>query len=83
MGKKPKELLIKDFETKLIKMGKLPQNSLRTLKEVVDAKKDFKKKKTTSHKVNEIRKNATLLINDLIDYSQRKDLMEFEKTVFL
>ena len=31
------------------------------------------------HKVDEVRKNAALLINDLIDYSQRSDLIALEK----
>jgi hypothetical protein len=79
-GKKNHEGLIREFEDSLIKTGKLTQNSLKTLKEIANTKKDFKKKKTTSHKIDEVRKNATILINELIDYSQRRDLLEIEKT---
>jgi hypothetical protein len=46
----------------------------------VNARAEFKKGKSNSHKIEEARKSASLLINDLIDYSQRKDLMNFEKT---
>ena len=32
-----------------------------------------------SHKVDNARKDAVILINDLIEYSQRKDLVTMEK----
>ena len=45
-------------------------------------KKEFKKGKLNSRKVDDARKNATILINDLVEYSQRKDLMALEKSRF-
>ncbi|MCH8945992.1 MAG: nucleotidyltransferase domain-containing protein, partial [Nanoarchaeota archaeon] len=80
LGKNSQEKMVKVFEKELIKTGKLPQQSLRTLKNVIDARAEFKKGKSNSHKIDEARKTATLLINDLVDFSQRKDLMEIEKT---
>ncbi|MCH8329750.1 MAG: hypothetical protein IIB81_05175 [Nanoarchaeota archaeon] len=72
--------MINEFEKEIIKTGKLPQQSLRTLKDIVAARVEFKKGKSDSHKIDDARKAASLLINDLVDFSQRKDLMEIEKT---
>ncbi|MEN7982058.1 MAG: nucleotidyltransferase domain-containing protein [Nanoarchaeota archaeon] len=79
LGRKSQAVLIEEFEKKLIKTGKLPRNSLRILEKVVDARKEFKKGKSNSHKVDLARKNASILINDLIEYSQRCDLAFMEK----
>ncbi len=80
LGKNSQEKMINVFEKELVKTGKLPQQSLRTLKNIIDARVEFKKGKSNSHKIDEARKTAALLINDLVDFSQRKDLMEMEKT---
>jgi len=79
LGKNSQSNMIHEFEAKLVKTGKLPQQSLRILKSIIITKTEFKKGKSDSHKINETRKDATILINDLIDYSQRKDLMNMEK----
>jgi len=82
LGKRSKEKTIEEFEKKLVKTGKLSPQSLRILKDVVNAKKEFKKGKLNSHKIDDARKNAMILINDLIEYSQRKDLAVMEKSRF-
>jgi uncharacterized protein (UPF0332 family)/predicted nucleotidyltransferase len=80
LGKKSQEKTIEDFKNKLVKTGKFPQQSLRVLENITNAKKEFKKGKSNSHKIDEARKNSMILINDLIEYSQRKDLMSLEKS---
>ena len=80
LGKKSQEKLIEEFENKLIKTGKFSHQSLRILKGITNTKKEFKKGKSNLHKIDEARKNAAILINDLIEYSQRKDLMALEKS---
>lgn len=80
LGKKSQEKIIEDFKNRLIKTGKFPQQSLRILEKIINAKKEFKKGKSNSHKIDEARKNSMILINDLIEYSQRKDLMSIEKS---
>ena len=72
--------MIADFEMQLIKTGKLSENSLRILKDIVHAKSEFKKGKSSAHKIEDARKGAAILINELIDYSQRKDLAILDKT---
>lgn len=80
-GKKSSAKLIEDFETELVKKGKMPKKHLEIINEIVDAKKTIKssKKKAELHKIDKIRRNTSILINDLIDYTQRKDLINLEK----
>lgn len=63
-----------------MKTGKFTPQHLRILKKIIEARKEFKKGKSTSHKIDEARKNASILINDLIEYSQRCDLVSLEKS---
>lgn len=77
-GKKTQTEAVSAFEA-LVKQGKLTQNHLKILRDVITAKAEFKKGKLDSRKVDEARKNASILINDLIDYSQRSDLIGMER----
>ncbi|MEK6840717.1 MAG: nucleotidyltransferase domain-containing protein [Nanoarchaeota archaeon] len=77
-GKKTRTEIVSAFE-ELVKQGKFTQNHTKILRDVIAAKTEFKKGKLDSRKVDEARKNASILINDLIDYSQRADLMGMEK----
>ncbi len=52
---------------------------MRILNDIVKAKADFKKGKLDSHKVDSARKNASMLINNLIEYSQRCELISLDK----
>ncbi len=79
VGKMSQEKTIEKFEKDFVKKGKFSQYNLRTLKNIVQVKKEFKKGKIDSHKINNARKDTTILINDLIDYSQRCDLASIEK----
>ncbi|MAG10984.1 hypothetical protein CMI44_01595 [Candidatus Pacearchaeota archaeon] len=74
IGKKAQAVMISEFEKDFVKKGKFTAQHLRILKDVVKARADFKKGKLNSHKVEEARKNAGILINDLIEYNQRCEL---------
>ncbi len=74
LGNKSQNGMIEEFEKELVKKGKMSPNSLRILKDIVSARTEFKKGKSTSHKVEEARKNASILMNDLIEYNQRCDI---------
>jgi len=78
-GKKNQKDIVSTFEV-LVKQGKFTQNHLKILRDVITAKTEFKRGKMDSRKVDEARKNASILISDLIDYSQRADLMSMEKS---
>lgn len=78
-GKKSQAQLVEDFEKNLVKKGKMTQQHLRILRNIISARADFKKKKLTAQKVDDARKEASVLINDLIEFSQRCDLVSLEK----
>jgi predicted nucleotidyltransferase/uncharacterized protein (UPF0332 family) len=75
LGSKSQTAMIEDFEKNLVKKGKMPPQDLRILKNIISARADFKKGKLNVHKVDEARKNASILMNDLIEYNQRCDLV--------
>jgi predicted nucleotidyltransferase len=78
-GKTSQVAIVESFEKDFVKKGKFTPNHLRILKEVLEAKSESKKGKLTFHKADEARKATTILINDLIEYSQRCDLVSFER----
>ncbi len=78
-GNKSQEKIIEDFEKELIKKGKLAPQDLRILNDIVAARTEFKKGKTTSHRIEQARKNASILINELIEYNQRHELLNNKK----
>ena len=76
---KAQKAIIDEFEKDFVKKGKFTPQDLRTLKDIVKARNDFKKGKLDAHAVNESRKNASVLINDLIEYNQRCELVNKKK----
>jgi len=73
-GNKSQDKIIGEFENSLVKKSKLSPQSLRILKDIVAAREEFRKGKSSSHRIDEARKNASILINDLIEYNQRCEL---------
>lgn len=72
--------LVKEFEKELVKKGRTDPKNLHILNEVIDSKRKYKsKKKPTKYEIEDVRKNANGLINSLIEYGQRKDLVEIRK----
>jgi len=79
-GNKSEEQLVKDFEKELVKKGRADPRNLKVIKELIDAKKHYKsKKKPSKYEIEDIRKNTSYLINSLIEYGQRGDLVEIKK----
>ncbi len=79
MGNKSPSETVSEFEKEFVRKGKFTQQNLRILQDLVKAKTELKKGKSNPARVDESRKNAALLINDLIEYSQRAELMMLEK----
>jgi predicted nucleotidyltransferase/uncharacterized protein (UPF0332 family) len=79
LGNKSQDAIITEFETKFVKKAKFAPQHLRILKDIVHARAEFKKGKSDVHKVDEARKNASILINDIIEYNQRCDLISKKK----
>jgi uncharacterized protein (UPF0332 family)/predicted nucleotidyltransferase len=78
-GNKSQKEIISEFENKFVKKAKFTPQHLRILKDIVSAKTEFKKGKSNAHKVDEVRKNASILINDIIEYNQRCELISKNK----
>lgn len=80
-GKKSETQLIKQFEKELVNKGRTDPRFLHVLNELVSAKKKYKgKKKPTKHDVEQIRKNAVQLMNNLIEYGQRCELADLQRS---
>jgi predicted nucleotidyltransferase/uncharacterized protein (UPF0332 family) len=78
-GKKSQVQLVEDFDKNLVKKGKMTLQHLRILKNIISARAEFKKGKLNAHKVDDARKEAGILLNDLIEFSQRCDLVFMER----
>ena len=74
LGNKAQKAMVESFEKDLVKKGKMPPQDLRILKNIISARADFKKGKLNVHKVDDARKEASILMNDLVEYNQRCDL---------
>lgn len=79
LGNKSSEKLVLEFEKDYVKKAKFTNQHLRFLKDVIKTKKDWKKEKSDSRKIDRVRKDADILVKDLIEFIQRKDLAKFEK----
>ena len=79
LGNKSVEKLIQEFEKEYVKKSKFTNQHLRILKDVVKSKKEFKKGKSESHKIDMVRKDADILIKDLTEFVQRKELIALNK----
>jgi uncharacterized protein (UPF0332 family)/predicted nucleotidyltransferase len=73
------EKTIEKFEKEYVKKGKFTKQHLRILNHIVDARKQFKKGKIDAKKLDDARKNSSILINALIEYTQRCDLVMLDK----
>jgi predicted nucleotidyltransferase len=79
LGNKAKDALVKDFEKELVNKGKMQKKFSQIVKDIANIKQ--KAKKMSQSQINEIKRNSTELIRELIDYAQRKELVAIEKGV--
>ncbi|HJX50669.1 MAG TPA: hypothetical protein VJ438_04360, partial [Candidatus Nanoarchaeia archaeon] len=73
------EKMTNDFEKNFVKKGKFTNQHLKILKEVIEARKEFKKGKLDSKKIDDARKNSTILVNSLLEFTQRCELVSLTK----
>jgi predicted nucleotidyltransferase/uncharacterized protein (UPF0332 family) len=76
--KKSNAAVMEEFE-KMVKEGKFSPQSKSIIKDINTARAEFKKGKTNLHMIENVRRESALLINDLMEFSQRKDLASLEK----
>jgi len=73
--------LIRNYEKEIINKAKGNPKYIHTLNQLISFKKAFKEKKAPEkYEFENLRKDSVYLIEDLIEYSQRKDLGLLEKT---
>ncbi|MCF7910210.1 nucleotidyltransferase domain-containing protein [Candidatus Pacearchaeota archaeon] len=80
-GKKSLAAIKEEFK-KFVKQGKFTKQDYSAFEKVIKARGDFKKGKSNTQKIDSARKDASTLINNLIDYSQRCELVSLEKGRF-
>ena len=78
-GKTTQEAIVDEFEKNFVKKGKFNSQHLRILNEIVEVKAEVKKAKLSIHKSDDARKNSSILIRDLMEYTQRMELTMFER----
>ncbi len=80
-GKKTEQQLVKEFEKELVNKGRTDPRFLHVLNELIDCRNKYKsKKKPTAHEVEEVRKNSMQLVNNLIEYGQRCELADLQRS---
>ena len=80
-GDKIESGLIGDYEREIVNKAKGNPKYVHTLKELVDMKKKYKNKKAPStYDFERLRKDSVYLIQELIEYAQRKELGLLQKT---
>jgi len=80
-GSKSQEALIADFESKMVKKGKVPQRMLGVFKDVAKLKAKVKSKKLSQSEMQRYSGNAADLVSSITEYSQRKELVSVEKGI--
>ena len=80
-GDKSVDSLIKDVDKELISKGKLQPRFAKPLKEIIAMKNKVKSGKVTPLEMSALRRDATELIKELLNYTQRVDLNMEEKEV--
>ncbi|MEI6731616.1 MAG: nucleotidyltransferase domain-containing protein [archaeon] len=80
-GNKSQSELMEEFESKVIKKGKMQPRFSKIMKEVVHIKKHVKEGKLTQRESESAKRDALELINGLVEYAQRSDLIKAKKDV--
>ena len=78
-GDKKETELIKEFESKMIKTGKIAPRHSESLKGIVKLEKELSSGKMDPKEFDKIKRDATELIQSLVEYAQRADLVSSEK----
>jgi len=66
-------------EDKLVSEGKLPSKFLRTLQEIMKAKKDYDDKKLSKVEIEKLHRESAPLLRFLVEYMQRKRGRDLER----
>ena len=78
-GDKKETELVREFENKMIKTGKIAPRHSESLKGIVKLEKELSSGKMDPKEFDKIKRDATELIQSLVEYAQRADLVSAEK----
>lgn len=79
-GNNPESSLIREYEKEIINKAKGNPRYLKTLNELIDMKKKYKTKKApTKYAFERLRKDSVYLVQEMIEYGQRKELGLLQK----
>lgn len=78
-GKKGEKELTREFESQMVKKGKISPRFSSILKNIVISKDKVKSGKLSSADAENVKKDAIELLNNLVEYGQRADLISAEK----
>ena len=79
VGKASQEKTIETFEKEYVKKGKFTNKHLKILQNIVEAKKESSKGKASGRKIDIARRDSTELMNALIEYTQRCELVTMNR----
>lgn len=80
-GNKVETSLIREYEKEMINKAKGNPRYLHTLNQLIEMKKKFKTKKApTKYDFEKLRKDSVYLVQEMIEYGQRKELGLLQKT---
>ena len=77
--KKSEPELINAFEKEMVRKGKISPRFSKILKELVEAKGKIKSRKLNQKEVDGVKRDSIELIQSLVEYGQRADLISAEK----
>ncbi len=78
-GDKTQKELVKSFEKEMAGKGKISPRFVKILKELVNLKEKVKSGKFDSKQVDNAKRDAVELLNSLVEYGQRVDIVAVEK----
>ncbi len=80
-GDKGKEELLKDFENEAVKKGKIQERMLGVVKDLGKIGQRAKSKKLTAGEMQRFSRETSELIESLVEYAQRKELVSAQKGI--
>jgi len=75
-----KEDVEKVFKDEIVQKGKVPQIYLRSLQNIIKAKKDYESGKITKLEIEKVKKYASEFMKFIVEYIQRKRGRELDRT---
>ena len=80
-GSRSREGLIEELDKEMVRKGKISERMLSVARDLLKLKQKVKSKKLTQSEMHRYSRDASELIDDLTEYSQRKELVSIERGI--